>query len=516
MIMAPTADAFAKRRRLTAQSIIYGRSDILRRVVESAPKLNGSHSFNPARREEPEEKQPESTPGMERDMSKGSPIKLILFFTLPLLAGNIFQQFYSMVDTFVVGRFVGVDALAALGTTSAMAFLVLGFVGGLTAGFSVIISQRFGAGDPDGMRSATAMSIITAFGLTIILTVVSMATSMPLLRLLRTPANIIEDANTYISILFAGILTTVYYNLFASMLRALGDSRSPLYFLLIASILNIVLDLVFVINLGLGCAGVGYATVISQGVSALFCLLYIHRKYPQLHLTGKDWKLDKVMIARLLRIGIPSALQFSVCAIGVMIVQACINGLGSDAVAAYSVGCKVENLITQPLVTLGMAMATYAGQNLGAGRLDRIRKGAWHGTLLCIGFAVIGLLVILLCGEWLVGLFVEQGKPQVIADANLYLRLVSIFFIPLGLIFIFRNTCQGAGSGLIPLLSSLQELLFRALVAVTLVAPLGYLGICLASPIAWVAAAALLLVAYALQMKHLEKRGFQRGTPENV
>jgi Na+-driven multidrug efflux pump len=208
--MAPTAEAFAKRRRLTAQFIIYGRSDILWRFVESAPKLNGSNSFNPAREEEPEEKQPESTPGMERDMSKGSPIKLILFFTLPLLAGNIFQQFYSMVDTFVVGRFVGVDALAALGTTSAMAFLVLGFVGGLTAGFSVIISQRFGAGDPDGMRSATAMSIITAFGLTIILSVVSMATSMPLLRLLRTPANIIEDANIYISILFAGIMTTVY------------------------------------------------------------------------------------------------------------------------------------------------------------------------------------------------------------------------------------------------------------------------------------------------------------------
>lgn len=458
-----------------------------------------------------DEEHPESTlESMEKDMSTGSPIRLILFFTLPLLAGNIFQQFYSMVDTFVVGRFVGVDALAALGTTNAMSFLVLGFVGGLTAGFSVIISQRFGAGDPDGMRSATAMSIVTAFGLVVILTAISMASSMPLLRLLRTPENIIDDANVYISIIYAGIIATVYYNLFASVLRALGDSRSPLYFLLIASVLNIILDLVFVISFGLGCAGVGYATIISQGISALFCLLYIHKKYPQLHLSRKDWRIDKVMIARLLRIGIPSALQFSVCAIGVMIVQACINNLGSDVVAAYSVGCKIENLVAQPLVTLGMAMATYAGQNLGAGRLDRIRKGARQGTLLSIVFAIIGLLIILSCGKWLVGLFVEQGKPQVVADANLYLRIASIFFIPLGLIFIFRNTCQGAGSGLIPLLSSLQELVFRALVAVTLAGPLGYLGICLASPIAWVAAAALLLVAYALQMKHLEKQGFQR------
>lgn len=451
---------------------------------------------------------------MERDMSKGSPTRLILFFTLPLLAGNIFQQFYSMVDTFVVGRFVGVEALAALGSTGAMSFLVLGFVGGLTAGFSVIISQRFGAGDPDGMRKATAMSITAAFGMTVLLTVISLAGSLPLLRLLNTPSNIIEDANTYISIIFAGIIATIYYNLFASLLRALGDSRSPLYFLLIASGLNIVLDLVFVINFQLGCAGVGYATVISQGVSALFCLLYIHRKYPQLHLSKQDWRPDKEMLTRLLRLGIPSALQFSVCAIGVMIVQACINNLGSDMVAAYTVGCKVENLITQPLMTLGMAMATYAGQNLGAGRLDRIRKGVRQGTLLSIGFALLGLLLVLLFGEKIVGLFVEAGQEHVVESANFYLKLASIFFIPLGLIFIFRNTCQGAGSGLIPLLSSLQELLFRALVAMTLAGPLGYFGICLASPIAWVAAAILLLIAYALQMKHLEKRGFQRQITE--
>lgn len=441
---------------------------------------------------------------MEKDLSKGSPVRLLLSFTLPLLAGNIFQQFYSMVDTFVVGRFVGVEALAALGATGAMAFLVLGFVGGLTAGFSVIISQRFGAADPSGMKKATAMSIITAFGLSVILTVLSMTTSMPLLRLLGTPGNIIEDANTYISIIYAGVIATIYYNLFASMLRALGDSKSPLYFLLIASALNIILDLVFVIRFDLGCAGVGFATVISQAVSALCCLIYIRKRYPQLNLSRQDWIIDWVMIRRLLRIGIPSALQFSVCAVGVLIVQSSINQLGSDAVAAYSVGTKIENLIAQPLSTLGMAMATFAGQNLGAGRLDRIRKGAKQGTMLSIGFAVIGRIIVMLAGQWIVGLFITSGKTQVAADASLYLEIASTFFIPLGLIFIFRNTCQGAGSGLIPLLSSLQELLFRALVAVTLVGPLGYRGICLASPIAWIAATVLLLVAYALQMKRLE------------
>jgi putative MATE family efflux protein len=443
---------------------------------------------------------------MEHDMSKGSPAKLIFFFMLPILAGNLFQQLYSMVDTFVVGRFDGVQSLAAVGATGGMSFLILGFVVGLTAGFSVIISQKFGAKDMKGMRKAVAMSSLSAGILALLVSFFAVALSKPLLILLKTPENIIEASNAYITIIYIGIIATIYYNLLASVLRALGDSKSPLYFLLLASVLNVIGDFVTVVYLHLSVIGVAYATVFSQSVSALCCLIYIIKRYPSLHLSRQDWKIDWGLIWKLLRIGLPSALQFSVCAIGVLIVQATINKMGSDTVAAYSVGTKIEQLVTQPLVTLGMAMATFAGQNLGSGRLDRIRKGVRSGVLLTIAFSLIAYLLLFFFGEPLALLFIEGNQTQVIEQVVLYLQVVALFFIPLGLIFIYRNTSQGLGSGLIPMLSSIQELIFRTLVVLILPRYFGYVGICLSSPIAWLAAAILLVLAYHKKLNNLEKR----------
>jgi putative MATE family efflux protein len=443
---------------------------------------------------------------MEHDMSKGSPAKLIFFFMLPILVGNLFQQLYSMVDTFVVGRFDGVQSLAAVGATWGMSFLILGFVVGLTSGFSVIISQKFGAKDPNGMRKAVAMSSLTAGVLALIVSFIAVVSSKPLLILLKTPENIIEASNSYITIIYIGIIATIYYNLLASVLRALGDSKSPLYFLLLASVLNVIGDFVAVVYLHLSVIGVAYATVFSQTVSALCCLVYITKRYPSLHLSRQDWQIDRALIWKLLRIGIPSALQFSICAIGVLLVQATINEMGSDTVAAYSVGVKIEQLVTQPLATLGMAMATFAGQNLGAGRLDRIHTGVKSGVLLTIAFSLTAYLLIFFFGEPLTRLFIEGNQTQVIEQVVLYLRVVALFFIPLGLIFIYRNTTQGLGSGLIPMLSSIQELIFRALVVLILPRYYGYVGICLSSPIAWLAAAILLIVAYHKKLSNLEKR----------
>ncbi|MDD3903957.1 MAG: MATE family efflux transporter [Sphaerochaeta sp.] len=440
---------------------------------------------------------------MEHDMSRGNPTKLILFFMLPILGGNLFQQFYSMVDTFVVGRFIGVHALAAVGATGGMTFLIIGFVVGLTAGFSVIISQKFGAKDPQAMKKAVAMSCLTAGILSILVSAFALLTSRPLLILLNTPSDIIDDANAYLTIIYIGIIATIYYNLLSSILRALGDSKSPLYFLLIASILNILGDLIAVIQLGMGVQGVALATVLSQSLSALFCLIYILKRYPSLHLEKTDWKLDKDMITRLLRIGLPSALQFSVCALGVMIVQATINKLGSNTVAAYSVGTKIEQLVTQPLVTIGLAMTTFAGQNLGAGKLDRIHKGVKSATLITIFFSLGCFAILYFFGAPLARLFIDESQKEVIIQVQTYLNIVSLFFIPLGFIFIYRNTCQGLGSGLIPLLSSFQELIFRTLAAIILPLHFGYIGICLSSPIAWIAAAILLFFAYRLKMKKL-------------
>ncbi len=444
---------------------------------------------------------------MECDMTKGSPLRLILSFSIPLFIGNLFQQLYSMVDTIVVGRFVGVEALAAVGSTSGFSFMVVGFAQGLTAGFSVIISQRFGAKDIPMIRKAYTMSILSSAVSSAAIALFFALLSMPLLKLIDTPENIIADANTYILIIYLGIGTAIFYNLFSSILRAVGDGRSPVYFLLIASALNIVLDLFFVIVVPLGCAGVAIATVIAQGLSAIVSFFYIRKRFPIFRFTRSDWKLDIRLCAHLMRIGLPGALQFSVCAIGVIIVQAAINGFGSDTVAAYSVGGKIESVITQFAPAIGMGISTFAGQNLGAGNLDRIRKGVRTSFAIMVAAAIIALIVALLFTDEFSYIFMdrETTSPQIIAMARQYVHTIAWFFIPLGMIFIFRTGCQGLGSGTIPLVSSITELVARAIAAFTLPIAFGYAGICFSSPFAWCMAAAILPFCYIQKMRSIEK-----------
>ena len=312
---------------------------------------------------------------MVKDLTTGSPARLIIGFSLPLLAGNLFQQFYSMADTIVVGRSIGVDALAAVGSTGAISFLVLGFVIGLTGGFSVVVAQKFGAGDEREVRRAVAMSVYLSVLLTIVLTAVSVLCTRPLLNFMQTPANIYDDAYAYIVVIFAGTGAIIFYNLLSGVLRALGDSRTPLYFLILSSVINVALDLVFILVFGMGVAGAAYATVAAQVLSGLLCLLYMAKKFPILRFHKSDWAWNGRLVVHHLRLGLPMAFQFSVTAIGVMILQGAINGFGSSVVAGYTAASKVEQLTTQPMMTFGITMATYGGQNLGAGRLDRIRQG---------------------------------------------------------------------------------------------------------------------------------------------
>lgn len=445
---------------------------------------------------------------MECDMTKGSPLRLIISFTIPLFIGNLFQQLYSMVDTIVVGRFVGVDALAAVGSTSGFSFMVVGFAQGLAAGFAVLISQRFGAKDMPMIRKTYTMSILCSALCSVIIAAVFGLLSMPLLRLIDTPENIIEDANTYILIIYLGIGTAIFYNLFSSVLRAVGDGRSPVYFLLIASVLNVILDLFFVIVIPLGCAGVAIATIIAQGISAVISFFYIKRKFPMFRFTREDWKLDLRLCAHLMKIGIPGAVQFSVCAVGVIIVQAAINGFGSDTVAAYSVGGKIENLITQFFPALGMGISTFAGQNLGAGNIERIRKGFRTSFLIMCAGALITFAVAMLGAEGFSYIFMDRNttSPTIISMAVQYVHTVAWFFIPLGMIFIYRTGCQGLGSGTIPMISSIAELVMRAIAAFTLPIALGYTGICFASPVAWIGAAAILPFCYIYKMRSIIRR----------
>ncbi len=441
-------------------------------------------------------------------MTKGSPYKLMIAFSIPLIFGNIFQQFYSMVDTIVVGRFVGVQALAAVGATSGFNFMVIGFAQGLTMGFSVIISQRYGAKDYANMKKAYAMGIYCALLCSLVISFFFTLFSKPLLELVKTPYDIIDDANTYISIIYIGLTAVIYYNLFSSVLRAVGDSKSPLIFLLIASVLNIVLDLVLVIAVPLGCAGVAIATVVSQLISAVSCYIYTTIKYPMFKLCRKDFKIDPFLCKRLLKIGLPGALQFSVCAIGVVIVQAAINNFGSDTVASYSVGVKIENVITVIYPVLGMAISTYAGQNLGAGNYNRIKSGFKASVILMIIATVITTLLANFLAEPLAYLFVDKQTtdPKIIEDCVFYVRTISYFFLFLGSIFVFRTGCQGLGSGTVPMISSISELVIRCITAFTLPDMLGYLGVVLASPLAWVAAGVICPVCYNILIKTIKKQ----------
>lgn len=440
---------------------------------------------------------------MTKDMTTGSPVKLILFFSIPLLIGNIFQQFYSMVDTIIVGKFLGVKALAAVGSTSSMSFLILGFILGLCSGFSVLISQRFGANDNEGLKEAIASSIILSIAMAIIITIISIFTAKPLLRLMNTPKDIINDSYSYIVIIYAGTFAAFFYNMISSILRSIGDSKTPLYFLIVSSILNIVLDLVFIINFKIGVAGAAYATVISQGVAGLLCLIYTAKKYPILKLEKKHFITGTKHFVTHLKIGLPMALQFSITAIGVIILQSAINSFGSNVVAAHTSASKVEQLVMQPSITFGVTMATYCAQNLGAGNIERIKEGVKKCTMINIIIGLISGFILILFGEFFIKMFISNSDNSVIDTAKLYLTTVSIFFIPLSLIFIYRNALQGMGYTFIPMMAGFYELLARTVVAFTLPTFIGYLGICIASPVAWLSAAIPLAFDYRRKINTL-------------
>lgn len=312
---------------------------------------------------------------MENNMTKGSPGKLIVRFTMPVFIGNVFQQFYNMVDAVVVGKFVGTKALAGVGATGTINFLIIGFLIGLTAGFTVLTAQKFGAGDMNAMRKTVASAAILSLIVSVVMTAASVIFMKDLLRLLNTPEDIFDYAYEYIVIICAGIFAQVLYNLLSSILRALGNSRTPLYFLILAALLNVVLDLVFIICFGMGPAGAAYATVISQGVSGAACLIYIWKAVPHLHLHKEDWKVEGDLLRTQMRIGFPMALQYSITAIGTMMVQSALNLLGSISVAAFTAASKIEQIVTQAYVALGTAMATYCAQNMGAGDIKKNPAG---------------------------------------------------------------------------------------------------------------------------------------------
>lgn len=433
---------------------------------------------------------------MTKEMTAGKPWKLIFFFSIPLLIGNVFQQLYSMVDTIIVGRFVSTQALAAVGSTGAISFLVLGFAMGITGGFSIVVAQKFGAKDEEGVRNSIGMSIWLSLITTVILTVVGVMTARPLLRLMNTPEDIFDTAVLYILIIYIGMGASVFYNLIASIVRALGDSRTPLYFLLFSSALNIVLDLVLIINFHMGVAGAGIATVFSQLLAAVLCTVYSVRKYELLRLKRRHLRWNWNLGRSELKVGIPMACQFSITAVGVMVLQGALNIFGSSVIAAYTAASKVEALVTQPFQALGVTMATYCGQNIGAGKWDRVRKGMNICAVMCMVTVAAAMLINIFGGRWCTALFMTNPSDEILSYAQTYLNIIAIFYPILGLLYVYRNGLQGMGDALFPMLGGLGELLARLAVAMILPAFMGFYGICAASPVAWCAATAILLFRY--------------------
>lgn len=439
------------------------------------------------------------------DMTRGNPLKHIIAFSIPLLIGNLFQQLYSMADTVIVGRTVSLEALAAVGLAGSITFFVLGFVQGLTSGLCVVVSQRFGAEDEQGLRHAVAAAVkISAVSIVVITTLAVLGTG-PLLRLMQTADDMYELAYTYLIIIFWGIIGVVFYNLISNIVRALGDSKTPLIFLVIACLLNIGLDFTFILVFKMGVAGAAVATIIAQILSGIACLIYALKKYGILRLKREDWKTPKSMIIRELKIGIPMGFQFSVTAIGVMAVQTVLNTLGSQTVAAYTAAARIGDIAAMPLNSIGIAMATYAAQNVGAGKIYRIKKGVDRALVISAMFSIVGGAVLFFFGKQLIGLFVGAGNLTVIEIGKTYLNVISPLLFILGVLFILRNTLQGMGYSLIPMLAGASELVMRGVIAVVASMSSSFFGVCLAEPTAWVGADLLLVPRYLKLLKD-EKR----------
>ena len=423
------------------------------------------------------------------DLTVGKPLFQILRFALPLVLGTLFQQLYSFADTVIVGRCLGTDALGAVGTTYSLNFLILGFVQGACVGFGIPVAETFGAKDQGGLRKYLFNGALLCVVLSVVFTISTTLMAGPLLQLIHTPEELYADAVLYIRIIFLGIPATVLYNYASSVLRAMGDSQHPFYFLLAASVLNIGLDYLLIVSMGMGVDGAAIATVLSQLLSGGLCAFWFFTrtaKQEELTFRGQSSLLSAGHCKRLAYIGFPMGFEYSVSAIGAVIMQDAINLLGSTAVAAQTAGEKIRQMFTLPMESVGMAMATYVGQNHGAHRTDRIQQGIKDGCTIQLTYCVAAWVVIFFVKPYAVGLVLGDADPAVTAGAIQYLAIMSMLFCFHGLLMIFRNTLQGLGYSVQAIISGVGELIGRSLGGLLAVKTgLGYVGICLSNPFAW-------------------------------
>ena len=445
---------------------------------------------------------------MIKDLTKGEPLKLILLFSVPLLIGNIFQQLYNIADLVIVGRLLGVEPFAAVGAVAPLFFLIVFVIVGLTNGFAVVTGQRYGAKDFDGVKNSVVISTLLSTVVTFIFSILCTVFMEQILHWMNIPQNIYHNAFWYIEVIVIGLISTTIYNLLASVIRALGDSKTPLYFLIIASIINIILALIFIENFHLGVPGSALAVVVSQGISVILCLFFIKYKFPILHLKKTDWLIkfdDKFYNSAYehLRVGIPMAIQFSIIGIGIIIIQSVCNTFGSNVIAAVTAALRIEQIATLPMMSFGVALASYVAQNFGARKFKRIRLGVIKTSTINVILSISMALVMRFWGTDIIREFIGSATSEIINIAHQYLLISTIFYFFLAQIFIYRNALQGMGETFFPLIACIAELFMRAFAAIYLAMKFGYIGIFYSGPIAWVSASTILFLGYLGSIKRI-------------
>lgn len=442
-----------------------------------------------------------------KEMTGGAVFPLLFSFTMPLLLGNLLQQTYSLIDAAIVGKFLGINSLAAVGASTSVIFLILGFCNGCCAGFGIPVAQKFGARDYATMRRYVAVGLQLATVMSVVIAAVSGFYCRDILRGMQTPGNIFDGAYDYLFVTFIGIPCTFFYNLLASIMRALGDSKTPFWFLLFSTVLNVFLDLFCILVLGWGVMGAAIATVFSQGLSAILCYLYMLRKFPILRATSSEDRRFHTGLARtLLAMGVPMGLQFSITAIGSIMLQSANNALGTACVAAFTSAARIKMFFICAFESLGIAMATYCGQNYGAGKPERILQGIKVSSLMMLTYAAATWMILMLGSRWLALLFVAPSEVEILDYTEQFLHISFWFFPAVGLLCILRYVIQGVGFSNLAMLSGVSEMIARVLVSLYAVPAFGFLGVCFGDPLAWVAADLFLIPAFLYVYKKIKKR----------
>lgn len=441
---------------------------------------------------------------MIKNLTQGSTSKLILMFCLPLLIGNLFQQFYNISDSLIVGRLIGIHALAAVGATAPLFFMFLMISIGFTGGLTVVTAQCFGASDMKALRASVTHAIIASSAMCLIMVFILAFFLNPILVLMNIPLEIRDDAYVFMNILTYVLVVMIFYNLLSGIIRALGDSKTPLYFLIFSTVLNVVFNFVLIYYFKFGIAGSALGTLVSVSLTFVFCGIYTYRKFPIIRIQKSDWEYDKSMMKKELQIALPMALQFSILSLSMLVIQGTCNSFGPDVIAAFTAALRIEQLSMQPMLALGIAVATFSAQNWGAGKIKRIREGVRFTAILSFALSVMMAVAARYIGRDMISAFLNEKNTFIIETGKTYLSISTYFYFFLAMIFIFRNALQGMGRAVIPLIASIAELFIRSGAAIYLAKIMGYRGLFYASPVAWVGAMLVVTIGYVWVIRKIK------------